>query len=597
MNTINTHKLFFFGLLLIALPGHAQELTGKIVAHDFYVYHAGDDTAWARPEFDDSDWEKIRIGTFPFDRWQGIGWFRYVLEVDSTLWKVPLALSMDAAGAVEFYLDGELVHRIGKVGTTEKEEVAHLGYHSPQIITFHPNSNTVGGKSRHVVVIRYSSFFQLSSVWSGGRLSGQWTIRSIDDVIQMSARRDNFRKKLTSHQMFLTGAFLAFALLHLLLFMFYPQSRANLYFTVLSASFALTVYFYFRHGYSYYFITEPADYGWNGRLYGTVLTLTMLSAIRLSYLLIYPKLPRVFLAFCFAGFGLTLWYWFRPFKAGLYVLIFVIVAFGEILRAFVMSRIKKRETQLEGGWIILVGLIPFSLMTVYYLLATNAVAIVQLPWEFADFPGPFYAMLLLMISVSVFLSRNYARTAVENARKTQELEEARKLQLSMLPQHLPTLPNLEIAAEMKTATEVGGDYYDFHVADDGTLTVAIGDATGHGTKAGIMVTSMKTLFNTLESRSDMVRFLKECSKTIKSMHLGNLYMAITLARVKDHTMEVCGAGMPPILIYRAATGSVEEVALKAMPLGSFPNFPYQQQELDLNTGHHSFHERRVSGAF
>ncbi len=76
----------------------------------------------------------------------------------------------------------------------------------------------------------------------------------------------------------------------------------------------------------------------------------------------------------------------------------------------------------------------------------------------------------------------------ENQRRAKELEEARTLQLSMLPKTVPSLPNLEIAVYMNPATEVGGDYYDFHVSNDGALTVAVGDATGHGLNAGIMVT-------------------------------------------------------------------------------------------------------------
>ncbi len=55
------------------------------------------------------------------------------------------------------------------------------------------------------------------------------------------------------------------------------------------------------------------------------------------------------------------------------------------------------------------------------------------------------------------------KAEAENERKSKELEEARQLQLSMLPKELPQLPNLDIAVYMKTATEVGGDYYDFHV--------------------------------------------------------------------------------------------------------------------------------------
>ena len=46
---------------------------------------------------------------------------------------------------------------------------------------------------------------------------------------------------------------------------------------------------------------------------------------------------------------------------------------------------------------------------------------------------------------------------------------------------------------MKTATEVGGDYYDFSVGQDGTLNIGFGDATGHGMQAGTIVTLMKPI--------------------------------------------------------------------------------------------------------
>ena len=62
---------------------------------------------------------------------------------------------------------------------------------------------------------------------------------------------------------------------------------------------------------------------------------------------------------------------------------------------------------------------------------------------------------------------------VSHARKTQELAEARDLQLSLLPAELPSCPGFEVAAAMMTATEVGGDYYDFDAHDGGELTVEI----------------------------------------------------------------------------------------------------------------------------
>ncbi|MBL8208987.1 MAG: SpoIIE family protein phosphatase, partial [Blastocatellia bacterium] len=112
-------------------------------------------------------------------------------------------------------------------------------------------------------------------------------------------------------------------------------------------------------------------------------------------------------------------------------------------------------------------------------------------------------------------ARRRQEIEAENEQRAKELEEARQLQLSMLPKKLPQLPGLEIAAYMKTATEVGGDYYDFHLADDGTLTVAVGDATGHGLKAGTVVTAMKSLFRTFAPEPELASVFTRSSRVLK----------------------------------------------------------------------------------
>lgn len=172
----------------------------------------------------------------------------------------------------------------------------------------------------------------------------------------------------------------------------------------------------------------------------------------------------------------------------------------------------------------------------------------------------------------------------ENERKTKELEEARQLQLSMLPREVPKLPQLEIAVFMKTATEVGGDYYDFHLAEDGTLSIACGDATGHGMQAGTVVTLTKGLFTSDASRLDIKAFLNHCSKAIKDIKLGRLLMALTLVKINNHKITFATAGMPPVFICRNGSGTVEEVLLKGMPLGAMKNFPYIIHEEELQTG-------------
>jgi serine phosphatase RsbU (regulator of sigma subunit) len=172
----------------------------------------------------------------------------------------------------------------------------------------------------------------------------------------------------------------------------------------------------------------------------------------------------------------------------------------------------------------------------------------------------------------------------ENERKSKELEEARQLQLSMLPKELPQLPNLDIAVYMKTATEVGGDYYDFHVGMDGTLTVVVGDATGHGLKAGTMVTAAKSLFNSHASNPDILFTFNEITRCIKQMQIHMLSMCLTILKIRGKDIILSAAGMPPTLIYRKSEMAVEEIVLKGMPLGAVNDFPYQLKETTINTG-------------
>jgi serine phosphatase RsbU (regulator of sigma subunit) len=113
-------------------------------------------------------------------------------------------------------------------------------------------------------------------------------------------------------------------------------------------------------------------------------------------------------------------------------------------------------------------------------------------------------------------AQSKAMEAENEREKTKELEEARQLQLSMLPKDLPQLPHLDIAVYMKTATEVGGDYYDFHIGLDGTLTVVLGDATGHGMKAGTMVTTTKSLFNVLAPNPNIVDTFHEMTRCLET---------------------------------------------------------------------------------
>jgi serine phosphatase RsbU (regulator of sigma subunit) len=172
--------------------------------------------------------------------------------------------------------------------------------------------------------------------------------------------------------------------------------------------------------------------------------------------------------------------------------------------------------------------------------------------------------------------------AVDNERKTIELEDARRFQLSMLPKEVPRHEAYDVAVFTRTATEVGGDYYDFHVAAP-KLSVTIGDATGHGAKAGTMVTVVKTLFAGYDGETSPAVFLADAAEKIKRMDLGRMAMALSLGRFDGKKLTVGSAGMPPVLVHRAALLTVDEIALSATPLGTFGS-DYPEADVTLASG-------------
>lgn len=191
----------------------------------------------------------------------------------------------------------------------------------------------------------------------------------------------------------------------------------------------------------------------------------------------------------------------------------------------------------------------------------------------------------------------------ENERQTSELEEARTFQLSLLPAGIPEHPDLEIAVFLRTASEVGGDYYDFsRLRPDGSLTIAVGDATGHGARAGTMVTVVKSLLSSADMghfRSvsataspapgapallDLADFLSHATATIRSMNLGRRAMALVLARYRDGALDLASAGMPPVLVSRFPAGEVEEIMTSGVPLGTLANASYENRRVRLAPG-------------
>ena len=181
------------------------------------------------------------------------------------------------------------------------------------------------------------------------------------------------------------------------------------------------------------------------------------------------------------------------------------------------------------------------------------------------------------------LYRVSAKLEQSNKRMKSDLEDARRLQLAMLPKTLPKIPFLTIEVAMQTAQEVGGDYYDFYQNND-QLTFALGDATGHGLKAGTIVTATKALFNTFAALDKPNEILRNISESLKKMGFRHMYMAMLIAKIVKNRMVISSAGMPYTYLYRKRNRKVVEIKLKGMPLGGFPKFVYQAKTIELKRG-------------
>jgi sigma-B regulation protein RsbU (phosphoserine phosphatase) len=103
-------------------------------------------------------------------------------------------------------------------------------------------------------------------------------------------------------------------------------------------------------------------------------------------------------------------------------------------------------------------------------------------------------------------------------------------------------------------------------------------------QAGTIVTLMKGLFMSNAARFDLQAFFAHCNTSIREIHLTRLYMALTLVRLSGNSLSFTCAGMPPVFIYRKATGAVEEVLLSGMPLGAMKKYPYGLHETELGQG-------------
>lgn len=176
-----------------------------------------------------------------------------------------------------------------------------------------------------------------------------------------------------------------------------------------------------------------------------------------------------------------------------------------------------------------------------------------------------------------------SRDLEEGKRMLGELEIASGIQTSILPPHNPAIPGLDIAAKTRSAVELGGDNFDFITKDDNTY-IYIGDVTGHGVPAALIMIMVNTLVHTLvETYATAYEVVVNVNKQLKTKIKSTMFMTMLILRwnAVEKKMSFVGCGHEYLMIYRKKTGKCELTKSGGIGLGMVPDNSKLIKEIDI----------------
>ena len=177
---------------------------------------------------------------------------------------------------------------------------------------------------------------------------------------------------------------------------------------------------------------------------------------------------------------------------------------------------------------------------------------------------------------------------LERERLNRDLKLAEQVQKSFLPQAVPTLPGYEFFAHYQPTYEVGGDYYDFVPLPSDRMALALGDVSGKGVAAALMMAKFSgdTRYCIL-TENDPAPAATRLNSLLCAAGIEDKFITLSLSvlDVRSRRLTLASAGHKPVLI-RRADGQVEEVGheLAGVPLGIVEDSEYLQTEVTLNEG-------------
>jgi sigma-B regulation protein RsbU (phosphoserine phosphatase) len=168
----------------------------------------------------------------------------------------------------------------------------------------------------------------------------------------------------------------------------------------------------------------------------------------------------------------------------------------------------------------------------------------------------------------------------------QELDIARRIQQSILPENIPTLLNLDIQVRYLPMAAVGGDFYDFYVTDEKELGVFVADVSGHGVPAALIAAMVKVAFSLQKpSANDPSKVLSSMNQTLsgkyKKHYLTASYVYLDLEKRKLYH---ASAGHFPLLVWKKQEQKLQQLQPQGIVIGLAPEIHCPSVEVELTPG-------------
>src|SRR5829696_4209990 len=188
---------------------------------------------------------------------------------------------------------------------------------------------------------------------------------------------------------------------------------------------------------------------------------------------------------------------------------------------------------------------------------------------------------------SPFWQQRLEQERIERERVEQEIGVARGIQQASLPKEVPTLEGWKISPLYQPAREVGGDFYDFHLLSGGRLGIVVGDATGKGVPAALVMSTtcgmLRAVSQALDSSSPG-EMLERVNEALVPSIPANMFVTCFYAILDPESGHLAYANAGHDVPYLHRNSAAEELRARGMPLGLMPGMSYEEKEIALDVG-------------